>query len=128
MEQDFDFVVDEVLAGLGDEWAENDLLFCDKDEVAEQFRLDVLAADFRESIANKVIPFGMYFRLTGIVNSDRGFLERAYAFLGKYSGVWIVHSSTGIFRIHSREHKGYEVADICNFMEKLAREYHVKEL
>ncbi|NCB50193.1 MAG: hypothetical protein EOM53_05945 [Alphaproteobacteria bacterium] len=96
--------------------------------VAEQFRLDVLAADFRESIANEVIPFGMYFKLTGIVNSDRGFLERAYEFLGQYSGVWVVHSSQGIFRIHSHEHKGHEVADICNFMEKLAREYHVKEL
>lgn len=128
MEQDFDFMVDEVLTNLGDEWAENDLLFRDEDEVAEQFRLDALLEDYQASIVNEVIPFGMYFRLTGVVNSDRGFLERAYAFLGKYSGVWVVHSSTGIFRIHSREHKGHEVADICNFMEKLAKEYRVKEL
>lgn len=118
MEQDFDFMVDEVLVDLGDEWAENNLFYRDEDEVAEQFRLDV----------NEVIPFGMYFKLTGIVNSDRGFLERAYAFLVKYSGVWATHRSTGIFRIHSHVHKGYEVADICNFMEKLAKEYRIKEL
>lgn len=128
MEQDFNFVVDEVLADLGDEWAENDLFYRDEDEVAEKFRLDVLSADYQASIVNEVIPFGMYFKLTGIVNSDGGFLGRAYAFLCKYSGVWVAHSSTGIFRIHSHKHKGYEVADICNFMEDLAKEYHVKEL